>query len=62
MGVPSLSHGFSSPLSQPVRFGLAAVVLFWVGCDQNPPVPDPIPPTYVDVLQVPDGWTLPEFP
>ena len=47
---------------RPVRFGLAAVVLVWVGCGQDPPVPDPIPPTYVDFLQVPEGWTLPEFP
>ena len=47
---------------RPIRFGLAAVVLVWVGCGQDPPVPDPIPPTYVDFLQVPEGWTLPEFP
>ena len=47
---------------RPVRFGLAAVVLVWVGCGQDPPVPDPIPPTYIDFLQVPEGWTLPEFP
>ena len=46
----------------PIRFGLAAVVLVWVGCGKNPPVPDPIPPTYVDFLKVPEGWTLPEFP
>lgn len=49
-------------ISHPVLFGLALVLLTWAGCGKPPPVPDPIPPTYVDFLQVPEGWSSPEFP
>ena len=52
------------PMSNPhpVRFGLAWILLMWAGCGKTPPVPDPVPPTYVDFLQVPEGWSSPEFP
>ncbi len=54
--------GNPSALYMSLHSGLALFGLAMVGCGKAPPVPEPVPPVYVDFLQVPEGWDAPDFP